>query len=78
MGRFLALLNDKIASAGLQMVKVAPHGVSQSCSGCVAEAPSSLAIRVHACPACGLLPDRDVNATRNILQRPLARSRVGE
>ena len=76
-GMFFTLLKDKAASAGLQVAEVAPHGTSQACSGCGADAPKTLAVRVHACPACGLVLDRDVNAARNILQRALARSRVG-
>ena len=76
-GTFFTLLKDKAASAGLQVAEVAPQGTSQACSGCGADAPKTLAVRVHACPACGLVLDRDVNAARNILQRALARSRVG-
>ena len=54
-GTFFTLLKDKAASAGLQVAEVAPHGTSQACPGCGAEAPKSLAVRVHACPACGLV-----------------------
>ncbi len=76
-GMFFTLVRDKAASAGLQVAEVAPRGTSQSCSGCGAVAPKCLAVRVHACPACGLVLDRDVNAARNILQRALARSGAG-
>ena len=76
-GMIFTSLKDKAASAGLQAAEVAPRGTSQSCSGCGAVAQKSLAVRVHACPASGLVMGRDVNAARNILQRALARSGVG-
>ncbi len=76
-GMFFTSLKDKAASAGLQAAEVTPRGTSQSCSGCGAVAQKSLAVRVHACPASGLVMGRDVNAARNILQRALARSGVG-
>ncbi|WP_395879748.1 zinc ribbon domain-containing protein [Desulfallas sp. Bu1-1] len=31
-----------------------------------------LSVRVHECPHCGLVLDRDVNAARNILKKALA------
>ena len=33
------------------------------------DVPKTLAIRVHDCPHCGLVLDRDVNAARVILSR---------
>ena len=63
------LLADKAESAGLRVERVAPHGTSQGCSGCGAVVPKSLRVRVHRCPDCGLVLDRDVNAARNILLR---------
>nr|WP_255603827.1 transposase [Oscillochloris sp. ZM17-4] len=30
--------------------------------------PKALRVRVHTCPVCGLVMDRDENAARNILQ----------
>ncbi|MCK5018892.1 MAG: transposase [Candidatus Peribacteraceae bacterium] len=29
----------------------------------------SLAVRIHRCPYCGLIMDRDLNAAENIIQR---------
>jgi transposase len=40
---------------------------SQQCSGCGERVPKSLAVRTHACPSCGLVIDRDRNASLNIL-----------
>jgi len=34
--------------------------------------PKDLSVRIHWCPSCGLVLDRDVNASRNILARALA------
>jgi transposase len=48
-------------------VTVNPRNTSQVCSGCGEVVPKKLSVRIHACPVCGLVEDRDVNAARNIL-----------
>jgi putative transposase len=53
------------------MAFVDPRGTSQICSGCGGRVEKSLSVRVHRCPECGLVLDRDVNAARNILKRGL-------
>ena len=45
-----------------------PRGTSQVCSGCGVVVVKSLSNRVHECPFCGLTLDRDLNASRNILE----------
>jgi putative transposase len=50
---------------------VDPRNTSQTCSGCGGRVEKSLSVRVHRCPECGLVLDRDVNAARNILKRGL-------
>ena len=50
---------------------VDPKNTSQLCSGCGERVLKDLSVRVHVCPYCGLILDRDVNAARNILQRGL-------
>jgi putative transposase len=41
---------------------------SQVCSACgVKDGPKALNVREWACPACGTVHDRDVNAARNVL-----------
>ena len=50
-------------------VCVAPQNTSQLCSGCGELVPKDLAERVHTCPCCGLVLDRDVNAARVILRK---------
>ena len=50
---------------------VDPMNTSQLCSGCGERVLKDLSVRVHVCPYCGLVLNRDVNAARNILQRGL-------
>ncbi len=78
IGRFRQMLEYKAESAGIRLIAVAPKDTTQDCSGCGRHVPKGLKDRVHACPHCGLVLDRDVNAARNILYRespkPLGRS----
>ena len=55
--------------AGREFYRVDPRGTSQECSGCHARVPKGLHVRVHACPHCGLVLDRDVNAAINVQRR---------
>lgn len=49
-----------------------PSGyTSIDCSKCGNKVPKSLAIRIHKCDGCGLVIDRDYNASLNIKQRGL-------
>lgn len=68
-GQFLQFLAYKAEWAGREFVRVDPKNTSQLCSGCDALVPKELWQRVHDCPECGLVLDRDVNAARNILKR---------
>lgn len=63
---FLFYLAYKAEEAGKPVVKVDPKGTSQRCSGCGSVVRKGLHVREHACPACGLVLDRDENAARNI------------
>jgi putative transposase len=65
---FRAILTQKAESAGREVIAVNPAYTSQICSECGHRVPKTLSNRVHACPCCGLVVDRDVNAARNILQ----------
>ena len=56
----------KAAEANRIVVKVNPYNTSQICSGCGMKVPKTLAIRVHACPYCGLAIGRDFNSARSI------------
>jgi putative transposase len=65
----------KAESAGRYAVAVNPKGTTQRCSGCGAIVPKGLSQRIHLCPDCGLVLDRDHNAAINIVR--LGRSAVG-
>jgi putative transposase len=70
---FLTVLEYKAAEAGTRLIKVAPGGTSQACSGCGVAVSKPLSERTHRCPDCGLVIDRDMNAARNILRLGLSR-----
>lgn len=63
----------KAEEAGKVMELVNPRGTSQGCSGCGEVVQKTLTVRVHKCPHCGLVMDRDENAAINILNRGLAK-----
>jgi len=65
--KFLAMVSYKAERAGAHFVTVDPRNTSQRCSGCGDLVPKSLAVRTHSCPSCGLVIDRDWNASLNIL-----------
>lgn len=71
-GRARSFLTYKAERAGRQVVAVDPAYTSQDCSQCGTRVPKDLSVRVHHCPSCGLIVDRDLNAARNILQRAFA------
>jgi len=66
---FVRLLEAKAAQHGRQVVKIGRWApTSQTCSVCGhRDGPKPLSVRAWACPACGTVHDRDVNAARNIL-----------
>jgi len=70
-GQLLLFTLYKAAEAGTRVETVNPNGTSQECSSCGQTVKKSLAARVHVCPHCGLILDRDHNAALNILKRGL-------
>ena len=74
---FTHWLDVKAEEAGREIVRVNPAGTSQVCSECGIEVRKDLSVRVHCCPHCGLVLDRDVNAARNILRAGRALRRDG-
>lgn len=65
-GMFLGVMAYKAEGAGKPFHAVNPRGTSQRCSGCQNVVPKDLGVRLHDCPHCGLILDRDVNAALNI------------
>ena len=65
--RFLVMIGYKAESAGRNVIKVDARGTTQRCSRCGNITLKTLKDRVHDCPVCGLVVDRDYNAARNIL-----------
>jgi putative transposase len=70
---FLTVLEYKAEEAGARVIRVPPMGTSQACSSCGAIVAKPLSERIHRCPACGLVIDRDTNAARNVLRLGLSR-----
>lgn len=71
-GKFVQMLAYKAEKAGARLIQVDPKNTSQMCSGCGVIVPKDLSVRVHDCPDCGLVLDRDVNAARNVLHKAIA------
>lgn len=67
-GQFVRITTDKAACAGRLVAHVDPRYTSQGCSQCGQRVPKSLSQRVHQCPACQLVMDRDQNAAINLLR----------
>jgi putative transposase len=65
--QFRAVLSFKAASAGRIVIVVEPKHTSQDCSVCGYRVRKPLSERVHSCPHCGLVMDRDENAALNLL-----------
>ena len=53
----------KASNAGKSVELINPRGTTQHCSGCGSVVKKSLSERVHRCPNCGLVLDRDLNAS---------------
>jgi putative transposase len=65
--QFAALLSYKAAWAGRRYVAVNPAYTSQDCSQCGHRQLLALSDRTYSCPCCGMVLDRDLNASLNIL-----------
>jgi putative transposase len=68
-GQFASLLSYKAAWAGRRYVAVNPAYTSQDCSQCGhRKTDLSLADRTDTCACCGMVLDRDLNASLNIVR----------
>ena len=59
--QLVSMIDYKAAKAGGLLVKVDPHGTSQTCPECGTIAKKTLDVRMHRCD-CGCVLDRDVAA----------------
>jgi len=75
---FRAVLTSKAESAARVLVAVEPAYTSQDCSTCGFRVRKKLSERVHSCPNCGLVLDRDHNAALNLIQIAVGLHSVGQ
>ncbi|MEB3355289.1 MAG: transposase [Synechococcales bacterium] len=68
-GGFLNILQAVAVKCSKWAVGDDPRDTSIDCSGCGERVEKTLADRVHNCPHCGLVLDRDMNSAINILNR---------
>ena len=66
--QFASLLSYKAAWAGREYVAVNPAYTSQDCSKCGHRHKVALSDRIYTCACCGMVLDRDLNASLNILR----------
>jgi putative transposase len=66
-GKLIQMTEYKAEEAGKHVDLVNPYNTSQLCSTCGNKVKKDLSVRIHTCPHCGLVLDRDVNAAINIL-----------
>lgn len=66
-GMFVNAARNKAEEAGSKVVLINPNGTSQACSRCSLIVKKDLSERTHRCE-CGLVMDRDLNASINILR----------
>lgn len=64
----------KCEKYGKMYVEVNPKDTSKRCSGCGEVVEKELGCRIHNCPHCGLIMDRDLNAAVNI--RELGKEKI--
>ena len=72
MSRFITMLVYKADWYGRTIVKIPSHyPSSQLCSSCGYKnsITKNLSIRKWTCPKCGVIHDRDINASKNILRK---------
>jgi putative transposase len=58
----------KAERRGGQIILINPSSTSQKCSRCGRVVEKDLSVRIHQCPSCNLVMDRDHNAALNILK----------
>ncbi len=68
-GEFMRMVAYKEMRSGGSTILVDPRGTTQNCSRCGEPVRKTLSDRIHGCLYCGLMMDRDLNASLNILTR---------
>ena len=68
-GMFKQFLAYQAYKHQIKLVLVDPKYTTQDCSICGYHVKKPLNVRVHECPECGLILDRDINAAINILYK---------
>jgi putative transposase len=71
-GQFLHILAWVCWKRGVYFGKVDPNGTSQTCPRCDAHVNKDLGVRIHSCPECGYITDRDVAAAQVIVKRGIS------
>jgi len=66
--QFVQQLEYKAEEAGTRIVFVNPKNTTKMCSSCGKLTSKELSDRIHECSLCGLVMDRDLNASKNILR----------
>ncbi|MFY9546247.1 MAG: transposase, partial [Candidatus Methanoculleus thermohydrogenotrophicum] len=66
--QFITITENKAEEAGSRVILVNPRNTSQRCSRCGMIVKKTLSDRVHTCPHCGLMMDRDQNAAINSMR----------
>jgi len=66
--QFFNILRFKAEEAEKEIIEVPAKGTSQKCSSCGNNVPKDLSVRIHNCPFCRLVLDRDHNSAINILR----------
>ena len=67
-GRFIGMIAYKEEESGGRLIQVDARGSTQTCSQCGEHVEKTLSDRIHECPCCGLVMDRDLNASKNVLK----------
>jgi putative transposase len=68
-GQLRVFTSYKAEEAGKRVETVDSYGTTRDCSMCEFHVSKMLSERIHKCPNCGLILDRDWNAARNVLNR---------
>jgi putative transposase len=70
-GKFLHWVKYYGAIHDIPVIGVTPQYTTQNCSACGTRVKKSLSVRTHMCPNCGIVLDRDHNASINIREAAL-------